>query len=210
MKHRTLNLERRASDAEGPGNVWYVWRWIFGLKLPVLSAFLAVAFNSLSTQAQVSREYQLKSVFLFNFAQFTDWPGTAFADEKSPIVIGVLGTDPFGHVLEDTVKDETVRGRPLVVEHYRRADEIKTCHILFISQSEARRMDELVRSLKGKPILTVADANGLSTAGVIIRFTVENNKVHFRVNQAEATAANLTLSSKLLRVADAAPPGKSP
>jgi hypothetical protein len=108
------------------------------------------------------------------------------------------------------VQGETVDGRPLVVRHFRRADEIKTCHILFISQSEARHMDEIVSSLKGKPIFTVADADGPSSAGVIIRFIVENNKVHFRVNQEAAAPAGLTLSAKLLRIADAAPSGRAP
>jgi hypothetical protein len=163
-----------------------------------------------SAEAQVSREYQLKAVFLYNFAQFTEWPESAFTDAKSPLIIAILGSDPFGAVLDDTIKGETVRGRPIVIEHYRRADELKTCHILFITQSEARHTDEIVRSLKGKPILTVTDGDGASSAEAVIRFVVENNKVHFRVNQDAAAAANLVLSSKLLRVAEASPPGRTP
>jgi hypothetical protein len=97
-----------------------------------------------------------------------------------------------------------------VVEHYRRADEIKTCHILFINQAEIRHWEDIVKSVKGKPILTVADADGASSSGAMIRFAVENNKVHFRINQDAARQANLTLSSKLLRVADASPQGKTP
>jgi len=203
-------MDHRPSNAQSIACSEIIPRSIFGFNLTFLWTFLVLTLSGLTVEAQVSREYQLKSVFLFNFAQFTDWPESAFTDDKSPIIIGVLGTDPFGRAFEDTVKDENVRGRPLVVEHYRRGDEIKTCHILFISQSETRRMDEIVRSLKGKPILTVADADGPSTMAVIIRFAVENNKVHFRVNQETAAAANLTLSSRLLRVADATPAGKAP
>jgi hypothetical protein len=175
-----------------------------------MPAFLAFALSEPSATAQVSREYQIKAVFLYNFVQFTQWPTNAFADAKFPIVIGILGGDPFGDFLDQTIQGETVDGRPLVIQHFRRADEIKTCHILFISQSETRHMDEIVSSLKGKPILTVADADGPSSAGAIIRFFVENNKVHFRVNQEMAAAADLVLSSKLLRVAKAAPPEKAP
>jgi hypothetical protein len=181
-----------------------------GFNPAFLPAFLFLAFSGPSAEAQISREYQLKAVFLYNFAQFTDWPHSAFADEKSPIVIGILGADPFGPVLEETIKGETVRGRPLVIEHYRRADDIKTCHIVFISQSELRHTNDIVSSLKGKPILTVADADGPSSTEATIRFVVENNKVHFRINQEAATAANLVLSSKLLRLAEASPPGRAP
>ena len=202
-------MKQSTSNTGAIGSSWNAWLWILVFN-PVFFPFLFLALSGSSAQAQVSREYQLKAVFLYNFAQFTEWPPGAFADEKFPIVFGILGTDPFGRFLDDTITGETVRGRPLVVEHYRRAEEIKTCHILFVSQSEARQMDALVRSLKGKPILTVADADGPSSAGAIIRFAVENNKVHFRINQEAAGAAGLTLSSKLLRVADAAPPGRTP
>jgi len=173
-------------------------------------ASLLVALIVPQAKAQVSREYQLKAVFLYNFAQFTQWPTNAFAGPSAPIVIGVLGPNPFGPSLEDTVRGETVDGRPLVVEFYRRAEEIKTCHILFIGQSEIRHMDEILKSIKGKPVLTVADVDNSLTARAIIRFVMENNKIHFRINQDAARAANLVLSSRLLRVADVAPPRKAP
>jgi hypothetical protein len=180
------------------------------LRSALLPTFLFLALSNLSAEAQVSREYQLKAVFLYNFAQFTDWPENAFADTNAPIVIGIFGPDPFGPALPETIKGETVRGHPLAIQHYRRAEEIKTCHILFISESEARHTNELVKSLKGKPILTVADTDGPSTTEVAIRFVLENNKVHFRINQGSAVAANLVLSSKLLRVAEAPSPGRAP
>jgi len=203
MKHPASNAVNIRRSRNG-------WRSTSSLYLAFLCALIVLGLGSLPAKAQVSREYQLKAVFLYNFAQFTDWPESAFADEKSPIVIGVLGSDPFGQALNDTIRDEKVRGRPLVVEHYRRADDIKMCHILFVSQSETRHLDEIVKSLKGKPILTVADADGASSLGAVIRFAVENNKVHFRINQEAARSANLTLSSRLLRVADAAAPGRTP
>jgi hypothetical protein len=209
MEQSPPNIEQQSCPIRG--RRWpVVSRWISGFNLPIFLSFLVFALCGASAEAQMAREYQLKAVFLFNFAQFTDWPENAFADEKSPIVIGVLGADPFGQSLNDTIRDETVRGHPLVVEHYRRADEIKTCHILFISQPEIRHADEILKNVKGKPILTVADNDGITAGGVVIRFVVENNKVHFRINQEAARAANLTLSSKLLRVAEGPPPGRVP
>jgi len=158
-------------------------------------------------EAQVSREYQIKAVFLYNFAQFTEWPESAFPSEKSPIIIGVMGPNPFGSALEETVRGETVQGHPLAIEHYTRAADIKSCHILFIPQQEIRQTDEIVKGMKGKPVLTVADTDGAASAAAIVRFVVENNKVHFRINPEAARAANIILSSKLLRMAEATPGG---
>jgi hypothetical protein len=169
-----------------------------------------LALGALRAEAQVSREYQIKAVFLYNFAQFTEWPDSAFPSEKSPIIIGIVGTDPFGSALAETVHDETIQGHPLTIEHYPHAADIKTCHILFISQPEIRHYDEITKSIKGKPVLTVTDTDGTAAAAAIIRFVVENNKVHFRVNSEAARVANISLSSKLLRVAEAPPGGGAP
>lgn len=206
MKHRASNPLFTNFATKG----FFPHRTVLNLRL--LFVALAVFLCGFRTShAQVSREYQLKAVFLYNFAQFTEWPTNAFADDHAPIVIGILGNDPFGHTLEETVKGETIQGHSLVIEHYHRADEIKTCHILFISQSENRYMDQIMKSLKGRPILTVADTDGRPTADVIIRFTVENNKVHFRINQEAAMQSHLVLSSRLLRVGNATPSsGKAP
>jgi hypothetical protein len=171
--------------------------FIFGLWLMLF----CLGLNAARSQT-VSHEYPLKAVFLFNFAQFTDWPTNAFDKPDSPLVIGVLGDDPFGVLLDDAVRGEIVNGRKFIVEHYQRVEDIKTCHILFISQSEIKRLDKIVETLKGKPILTVSEIDGSDYRGVCVRFITENNKIHLRINTNALQAANLTMSSKLLRASE--------
>jgi len=175
--------------------------FVFALWLTLLG----IGLNDARSQT-ISREYPLKAVFLLNFAQFTDWPTNAFDAPDSPFVIGVLGDDPFGDVLDEAVKDEQVAGRKFVVERYARVEDVKNCHILFISQSETRRMDKITNELKGKPILTVSDIDNLAYYhGVCVRFITENNKIRLRINTDSLKAANLVMSSKLLRVAEVVP-----
>ncbi len=152
--------------------------------------------------AVVTPEYQLKAVFLFNFTQFVEWPPQAFAETDSPLVIGVLGSDPFGAYLDETVRGETVNGRPLTVHRYNTAKEINHCHVLFISSSEAARLPQILAGLKGKSILTVGDADSFSHDGGMIRFATVANKIRLRIALEAAKAANLSISSKLLRPAD--------
>lgn len=152
-----------------------------------------------------SREYQLKAVFLYNFAQFTEWPTNAFADAKAPLVIGVLGKNSFGKLLEATVTGEKVNGRNLVVRPYSRVEDINECHLLFISQSEADRIKQILASLKGRSILTVGESENFAVNGGVIRFLTENNKIRLRINTEAAKQAKLTLSSKLLRLAEIIP-----
>jgi hypothetical protein len=171
--------------------------FIFGLWLMLF----CLGLNAARGQT-VSHEYPLKAVFLFNFAQFTDWPTNAFEKPDSPLVIGVLGDDPFGVVLDDAVRGEIVNGRKFVVKRYQRVEDIKTCHILFISESETRRLDKIVSALNGKPVLTVSDIDNAAYRGVCVRFLTENNKIHLRINLDSLKGANLTMSSKLLRASE--------
>jgi len=152
--------------------------------------------------AQAFNEYQVKAAYLYHFAQFVEWPPEAFPTASTPLVIGVLGEDPFGNTLDELVKDEVLNKRKLVVQRYRRVEDISLCHILFISRSEAGRVDQILSNLKRRNILTVGDVENFAIRGGIIRLLTEQNKVRLRINTDAAKAARLTISSKVLRAAE--------
>ena len=174
----------------------------------VLSALLFSGTPELQAQTQISREYQVKAVFLFNFAQFVEWPTNALSDTQTPLTIGVLGDDPFDGFLDDTVRGEKVDGHPLVVQRYHNIEDVENCQVLFISRSENKRMEQILADLKGRNILTVGDADGFVKNGGVIRFVTEENKIHFRISLEAAKNAKLTISSKMLRLAEIVAPGK--
>lgn len=182
----STSARRRSTGLAGLGFLVCALLFSCGLVFPVQSAPAA--------------EYQIKAVFLFNFAQFVEWPATAFPESHTPLVIGVLGQDPFGAYLDETVRGERVNNHPLTVRRYRRVEEIQTCHVLFISRSEVDRLDQILASLKYRKILTVADVESASGSRVMIRFVTQQNKIRLRINPEAARAANLSISSKLLRL----------
>jgi hypothetical protein len=173
-----------------------------------VSALLLSGAIEMPAQTKISREYQIKAAFLFNFAQFVTWPPDAFTNAAAPFRIGILGEDPFGAFLDETVRNEKVNGHPLVVQRYRSAKDIKDCQILFVSRSESRRVKRILADLKDRNILTVGDMEDLVESGGIIRFSTEKNKIHFQVNLEAAKNANLTISSKMLRLAEIVTPEK--
>lgn len=158
--------------------------------------------------AEIPKEYQVKAVFLFNFTQFIEWPTNAFPDAQSPMTIGVLGDDPFGNFLEETVRGEKASGRPIIVKHFQSVENLGNCQILYVSTSEAKRMKTILAALKGRKILAVSDLVEFAQNGGAVRFVTEQNKIHFRINLEAAKKAGLTISSKLLRLAEIVEPGK--
>jgi hypothetical protein len=144
---------------------------------------------------------QVEAVFLFNFSQFVEWPPQSFREAGSPLVIGVLGSDPFGTTLDQVVQGESVNGRVLAVQRFRRIEEVTDCQILFISRSEQDRLPQILQHLKGRSILTVSDMEEFAVHGGMIRFVIVENKIRLRINVGAVRAAGLTISSKLLRPA---------
>ena len=172
----------------------------FLLHLPWLLAVPVLGLCANAAPTTVSED-QVKAVFLFNFSQFVSWPAEAFARPEAPLVIAVLGVDPFGENLDAAVRGEHVGDRPLEVRRYRSLADIKDCQILFINRSETARLPEIVAALRGRNILTVSDADDAAKLGVIIQFVTENNRIRLRINASAARADGLTISSKLLRPA---------
>ena len=147
-----------------------------------------------------SREYQLKAAFLYNFAQFAEWPDDAFRGPKGPIVIAVAGENPFGGALEQAVRGKQLNGREITVRYYSSAAAVEPCHVLFVSASE-RNNTQVALQRAGNACLTVGDVEGFTARGGIFRFLVEDNKVRFEVNIDAAQHSRVKISSRLLKLA---------
>jgi YfiR/HmsC-like len=151
-----------------------------------------------------SSEYLIKAGFIYNFAKLVEWPTSSFAQPDSPIVIGILGEDPFGTTLDRIVADKKINGRGFAVKRLKWSKDfkdLKDCNILFVSASEKEHIDSVVDAMKWLPILTIGDAPGFARRGGIMNFTLEDNKVRFEVNVEAAKHADLTISSRLLTLA---------
>jgi hypothetical protein len=172
----------------------------------LVSALLFSGGLDLPVQSASTAEYQLKAAFVYNFSQFVVWPAGSFSGAQSQIVIAVVGDDPFGGSLEEIVRGQKANNHPLVVQRFRQIEEIKTCHILFVSRSEAGRLNQIVATLRSRNILTVSDIEGFAQHGGMIAFVTENNRIRFKINLGAVKAGNLTISSKLLRVAEIVTP----
>ena len=191
----------------------YGWAggWLRQLPHFWFAAFIVLLGGQLDARAQadVSKEYQIKAVFLFNFTQFVNWPPSDFINTNQSFCIGVLGDDPFGSFLDETVQGEKVNGHPLIIQHYHNVADIKNCQLLFISRSESKQLDQTLATLKGKSVLTVSDMDDFAQNGGIIGFVTEEDKIHFRINLDAAKNANLTISSQLLQLAEIVKPGEN-
>jgi YfiR/HmsC-like len=165
----------------------------FAAVLTVFAATLAPAQNH-------PTETQVKSAYLFNFGKFVSWPlERAASSDSFPICI--LGKDPFGSVLDATVKGESIGGKKITLRKLASMPEAAGCRVLFVSASEQGHVGPILAAAQRMNALTVSDIPDFAEHGGVIGLVAQADKIRFEVNRAAAEKSNLVLSSELLKVA---------
>jgi len=168
----------------------------------LLALWVAVSGGGVvGAESSVPTMHQVEAAFLFNFAKFVTWPDDSFERSGSSLIIGVLGVDPFGAVLEETVRDKTVMGKKLAVKRFVRIQDAVKSHILFLSSSEESQLLPMLKVLEKATVLTVSDMEEFAERGGMVAFTVEDQKVRFNVNVGAVERAGLKMGSQLLKLA---------
>lgn len=170
---------------------------------PVLiTSLICLVIGYSNASAQKRSPYEVKAAALYNFARFVEWPPGVFADTTSPVIIGILGDDPFDDILARTVKGKVVKGRALIIRQFKDVDDIEGCHILFISPSEKRHLGKIFSEVAEKYVLTVGETECFALQGGMIGFVIRNNKVRCEINVEATRRSALRISPKLLKVAE--------
>jgi hypothetical protein len=179
----------------------------------VLALLVYVCWALVALPQTKSQEYRVEATYLSNFGKFVGWP--ASTSKEPSFLICVLGSDPFGTMLDVAVSGEKIHNQSVMTERITTAEDASVCRIVFISSSEAPNLMGILGVLDSNSILTVSDMPDFLARGGMIQFVLTKGKVRFEVNIAATNSAKLTLSSQLLKVAasvrrDAQPPGENP
>lgn len=173
-----------------------------GLTALLLSALtLSTPTGALGAQAaaDASLEYPVKANYLVKFASFVQWPAESL-EPGSPVMVCILGADPFGSVLDRAAGAETVGGHRLMVRRLDRVDARSGCQLVYLGASPEQTTGQALAALAGAPVLTVTDsARGVDRG--IIHFAVSGHRVRFHIDDRRAARAGLSISSRLLNLA---------
>ena len=162
---------------------------------------LALGIGAAPAMAQSDTlEYAIKAAYLFKFTPFVAWPPTAFATSSSPFYVCVLGDDPFGSILDQTVSGRLVDDHPVKMRRLQTADGARECQILYFATSRAPLAAETLDKVRGAPVLTVTEQS-LGVSGEVVQFVVKDRHVRFTIDATAAAANRLVISAKLLSLA---------
>jgi hypothetical protein len=165
----------------------------------VIALGVALAFGGLGEEID---EYQVKAVFLCNFAKFVEWPAQTFKTADDPIVICVIGRNPFGKALETAASRSRAQGRKITVAEIAEVRPGCMCQILFVATIERKPLRSLLERIGESGILTVGESEGFTANGGVVNFKLVDSQVRFEINPDAARRENLRISSKLLTLAE--------
>jgi hypothetical protein len=152
-------------------------------------------------QGDDDAEYRVKLAFLYNFAQFVQWPAEAFSGPTAPLVICVLGEDPFRGETEQSLRGRAASGHPIQIKKLKADDNPRACQIIFVRATEKTEARKILPALKGSSTLAVGEAKGFADLGGMINLVLDDNKLRFEINLDAAGQTRLKISSKLLSLA---------
>jgi hypothetical protein len=141
----------------------------------------------------------IKAAFIYNFAKFSEWPASAFANDSAPIAVGFIGADSLADGFEKNVTGKNVNGRDFAVKKLSGAAGVEACQIIFVG--DAGQAAAVMAAVKGKPVLTVGDSDGSAAAGGMITFVDNGGKVGFDLNLGSVNASGIKLNAKLQQIA---------
>lgn len=170
--------------------------------------------NPAAIPRETAPEYAVKAALIYNFVQYVTWPAEAFPSQDSPFVIGILGQDPFGDVIDKVVEGRGVMGRRIQVRRVTLAEAATGCHVVFISREEGSFLADWLRALRTKPVLSVTESPEEISASATILFVKQGNSLRYDVNLETAEEAGLKIATPMIvsarRILGRAPKGRDP
>jgi len=183
----------------------------FGLIGLLASLVVMCTVSNFGLQAQeqegfVNRGDQIKAAYLYNFGKYVTWPTFVSQDDQikePPFVIGIVGDGSvsFDANLQTIAKKKMLQNRRIQIWKITSASQLRACQILYFPEKQDRKLtSQIMRNVKGMPVLLVGESPDFIQQGGMIRFYLEENKLKFEIHPAFAVRAQLKISSKLLRV----------
>jgi hypothetical protein len=178
-----------------------------GLFALVLGACAHVALGfapparSVETIDDEVTEYGVKAMSLWHFIGYTTWPKSAFEKDDSPFVLLVVGEDPFGGVLERTLKGKKAGSRPIRIVRSADLESLPKAHLIFLARSHAKEIGTLMAGAAARGVLVVGDSEGLAVDGAHVCVFLESKRLRFEVNNEAVKRSELTISPEMLKLA---------
>jgi hypothetical protein len=159
-----------------------------------LVALFVLCLTGRTAQSE-GNEYSIKAMFVLNFIKYIEWPG-----ENNSIYfrIGVIGKSGIFDALKSMTNNRNETKQIKIEEINEQSKE--PYKIIFISNSENYRIEEILKKYKNKGVLLISDGAHKKNSAAINLVNI-NDKIRFEINTNAAQDEGIKISSKLIDLA---------
>lgn len=184
-----------------------LFRLVIGrTQIQLITLFVLCFSGSLLTSICNADELDQTILYSYKIGKFATWPDKKLNTATKHFQLCILGWNPFSQQALNMIIGKPVQGIPLSIETFNSGliteKVLSTCHIVFISSSEKHRLSTILSSLQKIPVLTVSDIHGFSDSGGMITLVKDHGKLRFQINQKALQQANISVSSKIIELAE--------
>lgn len=172
-------------------------KWIRS-KLLLIASLLWIPLILHASTGFAKTEQDIKAAYLYNFMKFIAWPSF---EGQTEFNLCVIGDDPALSKIK-MLESRQVHNLNLHVEHFYSLKNTTNCHALFIGESEKKFIDKIIKLYSDTPTLTISSMDDFVHRGGMIGFITLGNTIRFDINLKQARDTQLSISSKLLELAN--------
>lgn len=162
----------------------------------LFTCILLIAINCKANETINQRD--IRAALIYNFAQYTAWSEQneqffnicIFEHDEENINVNILNT-------------KKIKNKPIRVEIITSYNALDSCKVLYIENTSLLKENNQEEIIRKHNVLTIAEIkpSSLSNQG-IIQIWLEKKRYQFSINNEAAKQLGLTISSKLLRLAN--------
>lgn len=138
----------------------------------------------------------LKVAFIYNFTRYATWatPGAStfvLCSSERNALRGRLAS----------LQGRPVGAQTIEVRQGVEPGAVRACQMLFVGQTDSRRLFDYLRATRGGSVLTVSDIADSASSGVAIELVETDQRMRIAVNRQASEQAGIALGAQLLRLA---------
>lgn len=167
----------------------------------IFFSWVFLSLNVLGGKCYAGAESQVRAQFIYNFANYVEWPESAFKKPGDPLTVCLLGRMDFAGYLQ-SFDGAFVGDNPLKIFVSDNLNEVRSgCHILYVSKQAEVELPDIWNQIEYMYVLSVGNRSEFTDRGGIINIFRTSDRVQFDVNIDNALLNGLFLDSDLLSLA---------
>jgi hypothetical protein len=172
-------------------------RWRIKLRPSFISTNIMMLALYVHSYAQPSIHYSY-AVFVQSFARYSSWPVSPSGFK----VVVVGNTKAYDEIVKSVAGKVIAGSAATVVKNDNDDASIEDASIIYIADGASNQLSQLLKVTDGKPVMIIAEREGLHKKGAAMSFIVINSKLKFDINMKELDKRNLKISAQLTALAN--------